>query len=294
MGASCCITGTTEKETLKKSLEWASSWGHGLAKDLLMVESCLEKIGGWGCSGEQMHADHSPSSTEELESEIDSLRTMVGSLAAKIRNSYFGNGDGEPTLVRLVKDFRRIKAQCQGDIPIPVDGWGRGDFFDEYSKALKTIGKPLHEKHVLVKIAGNGDFFRRMNALEMFGYVNGQIEKAVDGRRNAGMDSNPETVPLAVLFQDRDAIGMMADRKHEFSLPDGHGDWKPMDISALKRLLMKWRNARLFFLKDFVDEFDFRVFEKEREEAVEMRKMESVHRGHVGGDIRLVSENPGK
>ena len=122
MGADCCITGTTEKETLKKSLGWVSSWAHGLAKDLLIVQNCLEKIGGWGCYNGQMHVDHSTASAEELESEIDSLKMLIGGLANKIRNSYFDNEDKESILVHLVRDFKRIKAQCDGKIPIPVDG----------------------------------------------------------------------------------------------------------------------------------------------------------------------------
>lgn len=272
MGAGCCITGTTEKETLKKSLGWASSWAHGLAKDLLIVQDCLEKIGGWGCCGGRMHVDHSPKSPEELESEIDSLKMLVGGLANKIRNSYFDNDDKESILVHLARDFKNIKAQCDGKIPIPVDGWGREDLFDEYSDALKTLGKPLHEKYVLAKIAGNGDFFRGMNAYEMYKNVDGQIEKVLNNGWNVGIDKNPDTVPLAILFQDKDAINMMSNRKYEFTLFDENERRKLVNISAMDRLLKKYGNARVFFLKDSVAEFDFYVFKKEQEEAEEKMK----------------------
>lgn len=267
MGANCCITGTTEKETLKKSLGWASSWAHGLAKDLLIVQECLEKIGGWGCCcNGQMHVDHSHVSAEELESEIDSLKTLIGGLANKIRNSYFDNEDKKSILVHLAREFKRIKAQCDGNIPIPVDGWGREDLFSEYSEVLKTVGKPLHEKYVLVKIAGNGDFFRGVNAYDMYKNVDERIEEILNNGWNVGIDKNPDTVPLAILFQEKDAVRIMSFIKGEFNMTDEFGKHKPMTISAMKRLLMKWKNARVFFLKEGVDEFDFKAFEKEQEE----------------------------
>ena len=272
MGAGCCITGTTEKETLKKSLGWASSWAHGLAKDLLIVQDCLEKIGGWGCYNGQMHVDHSPASAEELESEIDSLKTLIGGLANKIRNSYFDNEDKESILLHLAREFKIIKAQCDGNIPIPVDRWGRDDLFSEYSEVLKTVGKPLHEKYVLAKIAGNGDFFSGMNAYDMYKNVDKQIEKILNNGWNVVIDKTPETVPLAVLFQDKDVINMMSNRKYEVTLFDENERKKLVNISAMDRLLKKYRNARVFFLKDSVAEFDFYLFKKEQEEAEEKMK----------------------
>ena len=290
MGAGCCITGTTEKETLKKSLGWASSWAHGLAKDLLIVQNCLEKIGGWGCHNGQMHVDYSPTSAEELESEIDSLKTLIGGLVNKIRNSYFDNEDKDTILVRLAREFKEIKAQCDGKIPIPVNGLGREELFDEYYEELKTLGKPLHEKYVLAKIAGNGDFFRGMNAYEMYKNVDGQIEKILNNGLNVGIDKTPYNVPLAILFQDKDAISMMSNRKYEFTLFDENERRKLVNISAMDRLLKKYRNARVFFLKDSVAEFDFYVFKKEQEEAEKNMKKSN---DNILGSVDTFVDNSG-
>ena len=152
-----------------------------------------------------------------------------------------------------------------------LDGYLQ-DLFDEYSEALKTIGKPLNEKYVLAKIAGNEDFFRGMNAYDMYKNVDEQIEKILNNGWNVGIDKNPEIVPLAVLFQDKYVINMMSNRKYEFTLFDENERRKLVNISAMDRLLKKYRNARVFFLKDSVAEFDFYLFKKEQEEAEEKMK----------------------
>ena len=77
---------------------------------------------------------------------------------------------------------------------------------------------------------------------------------------------------MAVLFQDKYVINMMSNRKYEFTLFDENERRKLVNISAMDRLLKKYRNARVFFLKDSVAEFDFYLFKKEQEEAEEKMK----------------------
>ena len=64
----------------------------------------------------------------------------------------------------------------------------------------------------------------------------------------------------------------MSNMKSEFTLFDENDRSKLVNISAMERLLKKYRNARVFFLKDSVAEFDFYVFKKEQEEAEEKMK----------------------
>lgn len=265
MASSCCITGTTEKETLSKSLEWASSWATGLVKDLLIIEDGLRRIAGFGCCENQIHTNRSETTVEELESEVDSIRNLIGCLANKIQKTY--SDDGESILLHLSRDFKKLNQQCKGEIPIPIDGWGFGcrKLFDNYKTYLDSTEKPLPENFILVNIAGNGDFFKGMDSYSMLSNIEQQIEKKLSEIRE-DVDKNPDTVPLALLFQDSEAVDALTYHTTKHILCGELGEKKGVDnISVMKRILTRWKKARIFFLKDTIDEFDSKALEKESE-----------------------------
>lgn len=260
MSSKCCLTGYSEKETLKKSLGWMSSWADGLAKDMMVIQDCLGKIGGSGCCERQLHTNYSHSTKEELESELDSIKALIGGLRTKIVKSY--TDDGETILASLSRSFREIHEQCGGKAPIPIDGWGKRLLIDE---RMKSIGIQSTNKYAYVEIAGNTDFFCGRSGEEMFRIVDEQIDAALKTMFNSSLvvKENPDRTPIIILFQEQEVVNMLSGRIGTFTIFDENDQRLHVNISAMERLLMKWKNARIFFLKEDMDEFDFENFKKE-------------------------------
>jgi hypothetical protein len=74
---------------------------------------------------------------------------------------------------------------------------------------------------------------------------------------------NPDRTPIIILFQEQEVVNMLSGRIGTFTIFDENDQRLHVNISAMERLLMKWKNARIFFLKEDMDEFDFENFKKE-------------------------------
>lgn len=271
MGANCCIVGSTEKETLHDSLQWVSTWAAGLARDLLIIQECLDSIGGVSCHGAALHNYYSDNiSKEQLIAELDANNTLIGGLSQKLRNAYPEDEDTEGSLLgKLASDFDRLKKQCEGELPIPVDGWGREIPFDECINRLEKEGNPLPKEYIRVKIAGNGKYFRRRTGSQIYAYVGMMMH-------NEWLSHNKEQpfqdCHFALVFQDQEAvdaiatktIDAIATKTIDADVPDHQPHpHKRETISALEHLLRTFKNMRVFFLKDSIEEFPLSELKKQ-------------------------------
>ena len=266
MGANCCIVGSTEKETLHDSLQWASIWAAGLARDLLIIQECLDSIGGVSCHGAALHNYYSDNiSKEQLIAELDANNTLIGGLSQRLRNAYPEDEDTEgPLLGKLASDFDRLRKQCEGELPIPVDGYGEEIHFDEFARRLEKEGDPLHEECIRVKIAGNGRYFRRMTGMQIYEYISNRMSE--EWKRGKNKDESPVTdCRFALVLQDRDALDAIDTKTLGVDVIDAPDSYTRETISVLERLLRTFKNMRVFFLKDSIEEFPLSELKKHDE-----------------------------
>lgn len=256
MGANCCIVGTTEKETLQASLQWASTWAAGLARDLSIVQECLNSIGAWCCHRDALHNNYSDNiSKEQLMTELDAKNTLISGLCQKLRNAYLEDENNKGSLLgNLALEFDRLRKQCEGELPIPVDGYGKGIPFDEFACRLKKEGNPLHEECIRVKIAGNEGYFRRMTGMQIYEYISNRMTE--EWKLGKNKDESPVTdCHFALVFQDREAIDAIVTKTLDVYVPAPPEPYTRETISVFKYLLRTFKNIRVFFLKDSIEDF---------------------------------------
>ena len=119
MGAGCCTTGTSEKETLLLTLEWGSGWASTMAKDLMVLRECIRNICSYGCCYRNLSNNHDGETVNELSAKLDSIKVLLSGLVKNLDCSY--RDEDEDVLSNLLNSFDNAKKQCKGELPIAVN-----------------------------------------------------------------------------------------------------------------------------------------------------------------------------
>lgn len=246
MGAGCCTTGTSEKETLLLTLEWGSGWASTMAKDLMVLRECIRNICSYGCCYRNLSNNHDGETVNELSAKLDSIKVLLSGLVKNLDCSY--RDEDEDVLSNLLNSFDNAKKQCKGELPIAVNRIDRFDSAVSYLKEAATATS-LKDYKVLC-VDGNEDYWRTTIRKSPWDALKVIEESATSILSKDSEEDGKTPKKILFLFENRDVLEFMKDNKMDCRAYNKfHG------MTLLQAISEKYEGCKFFYRHEVAKEF---------------------------------------